>query len=126
MPIAVARDDERRCITVEVTDPWSVEEIAVAIDRQIADRAWSYGTLYDLSYSTWVPSEPDVLWLVKRTQEQVALHGVRGAVALLLNTSADPRLLRHYADYGGVHTHAPVRVFGDRAAATAWLAEQRQ
>jgi hypothetical protein len=125
MPISITRDDERRRISVTITDPWSVEEIAVAMDRQISEGIWKYGTLYDLTGSAWVPSEPDVLWLVKRAQQQAALHGVRGAIAVLIDSSsADRALLRQYAEYGETHSHVVVRVFDDRAAADAWLAEQ--
>ena len=96
----------RRRINITITDPWSVEEIAVAMDRQISERIWKYGTLYDLTGSAWVPSEPDVLWLVKRAQQQAALHGVRGAIAVVVGrSSADTALLRQYAEYGGAHSH---------------------
>ncbi len=94
MPIAITRDDEQRRITVIVSDPWSVEEIAIAVDRQLAEQVWTYGTLYDLRGSNWVPSEADVLWLVKRGQQQVARHGARGAVAVLLDGNNQADLLR--------------------------------
>ena len=125
MPIAVSWDDARRRITVTITDPWSVEEIAVAMDRQISERIWKYATLYDLTGSASVPSEPDVLWLVKRAQQQAALHGVRGAIAVLIGrNSADTALLRQYAEYGGAHSHVLLRVFDDPESADAWLVEQ--
>lgn len=88
MPIGIARDDEQRRITVTVSDPWSVEEILrFTVDRQLAEQVWTYGTLYDLRGSNWVPSEPDVLWLVKRGQQQIARHGARGPVAVLLDAN---------------------------------------
>ncbi len=125
MPIAIARDDEQRQITVTVSDPWSVEEIAIAVDRQLAEQVWSYGTLYDLRGSNWVPSEADVLWLVKRGQQQVARHGARGPVAVLLDANNQAALLRKYAEYGGEHSHVTVAVFDDPAAAGPWLAAHR-
>jgi len=124
MPIAITREDEQRRITVVVSDPWSVEEIAIAIDRQISEQTWRYGTLYDLRNSQWVPSEPDLLWLVKRGQQQVALHGARGPIAVLVGAASSASALQRYADYGGSHAHVLVRVFDDPDTAHAWLAAQ--
>ncbi len=121
MPIAITRDDEQRRITVIVSDPWSVEEIAIAVDRQLAEQVWTYGTLYDLRGSNWVPSEADVLWLVKRGQQQVARHGARGAVAVLLDGNNQADLLRKYAEYGAEHSHLTVGVFEDPSEARQWL-----
>ena len=122
MPIAINRDDDQRRITVTVSDPWSVEEIAIAVDRQLAEQVWTYGTLYDLRGSKWVPSEADVLWLVKRGQQQVARHGARGPVAVLLDGNSQADLLRTYAEYGAEHSHLTVGVFDDLSAAGQWLA----
>lgn len=121
MPIAITRDDEQRRITVIVSDPWSVEEIAIAVDRQLAEQVWTYGTLYDLRGSNWVPSEADVLWLVKRGQQQVARHGARGAVAVLLDGNNQADLLRKYAEYSAEHSHLTVGVFEDPSEARQWL-----
>ena len=121
VPIGINRDDEQRQITVVVSDPWSVEEIAIAVDRQLAEQVWSYGTLYDLRGSNSVPSEADVLWLVKRSQQQVARHGARGPVAVLLDGNNQGPLLRTYAEYGGEHSHLTVGVFDDPDAARQWL-----
>lgn len=125
MPIAINRDDEQRQITVTVSDPWSVEEIAIAVDRQLADQVWTWGTLYDLRGSNWVPSEADVLWLVRRGQQQVARHGAPGPVAVLLDGNSQADLLRNYADYGAEHSHLTLGVFDDLSAAGQWLAAHR-
>ena len=123
MPIVITRNDEQRRVSVRVTDPWSVEEVAVASDRQVSQHAWRYGTLYDLRGSTWVPSEPDMAWLVKRGQQQVALHGARGAVAVLVDHATDAQLAQQYAQYAGPHGLQHVRVFTDEAAVNSWLEE---
>jgi hypothetical protein len=47
MPVRSARDDQRRLITRTLTDPVVFEELCVEIDRQWADQAWDYATLYD-------------------------------------------------------------------------------
>ncbi|MGE3956650.1 MAG: hypothetical protein AB7H96_08030 [Vicinamibacterales bacterium] len=124
MPIAITRDDAQRRLTVAVSDPWSVEEIAVAGDRQVAQHLWRYGTLYDLRGSAWVPSEPDLLWLVKRGQQQVAVHGARGPVAILIDPSSAVDVARRYAQYGGATGHEGACIFTDEADAVGWLAAQ--
>jgi hypothetical protein len=125
VPIAISQDDEQQQMTVAVSDPWSVEEIAISIDRQLADHTWKYGTLYDLRGSGWIPSEPDVLWLVRRGQQQVARHGARGPVAVLIDASQHVDVVRKYADYSAEHGHVLVRVFDEVEVARAWLAQHR-
>src|ERR1700674_4937900 len=48
MPIVYERDDARRLITVTLTEPYAVEDIFGAIDRQAAEDTWDYAMLYDL------------------------------------------------------------------------------
>lgn len=122
MPIAITRDDEQRRVTVTVSDPWSVEEVAVVSDRQVSQQIWRYGTLYDLRGSTWVPSEPDMAWLVKRGHQLVALHGARGPVAVLVDPAAPAHVAQRYADYsGGAGQPYPSRIFVDPVEAAEWL-----
>ncbi|MFT3828029.1 MAG: hypothetical protein QM731_29190 [Chitinophagaceae bacterium] len=116
------QDAEQRRVTVTVSDPWSVEEIVVAGDRQIAKGIWRYGAVYDLRGSTWVPSEPDLLWLVTRGHQQVALHGARGPVAIVVDATASSQLVQCYVEYGGGADAA--RVFESDVAAADWLASQ--
>ena len=122
MPIATIRDDDHHRLTLTVTDPWSAEEIANALDRQVSSELWNYATVYDLRETRFIPSEPDLLWLVKHAQQQVARHGARGPVAELIDGAGHGADLRRYAELGGVHSHVRVRVFTDVVAANAWLA----
>jgi hypothetical protein len=46
-PIAYQRDDQRRLITVTVTEPCSVDDILSVIDRQSGEDTWEYTVLYD-------------------------------------------------------------------------------
>jgi hypothetical protein len=48
MPIAYERDDQRRVITLIVTEPYSVDDILSVIDRQAAEDTWGHAMLYDL------------------------------------------------------------------------------
>lgn len=122
MPIAVTRNDDLRCVTVKISDPWSVEEVAVAADRQVSQQAWRYGTLLDLRGSVWVPSEPDLMWLVTRGQQQHALNGARGPVAVVFDRDTSTSLVQHCLQYGSVSSGEPARAFDDGAAAVEWLA----
>ena len=58
MPIVYQRDDQRRLITVTVTEPWSVDDILGVIDRQAGEDTWEYALLYDLRSVTEI--SPDV------------------------------------------------------------------
>ena len=66
MPTTYGRDDQRRLITVTVTEPYSIDEIINAIDRQAAENAWDYAMLYDLRSGAPMATESDL--------EQLAVH----------------------------------------------------
>ena len=121
MPIVTTRDDERRRITVTVSDPWSAEEIAVSLEHQLTDRAWKYGTLYDVRGASVIPAEPDVLWLVKQAQQHIARHGARGSVAVLIEPGITGTQLQQYSEYAAAQSRMLLRVFVDEAEANAWL-----
>jgi len=122
VPIVTTRDDEQRLLTVKVSDPWSVEEIAVAIDRQLADHTWKYDAIYDLRGTRGMPTEPDILWLVKQGDHHLALRGPRGLVAVLIDPTESGKLQQQYAEYAGAKNRVALRVFDDEAAAREWLA----
>jgi hypothetical protein len=56
MPMAYARDDQRRLITVMVTEPYSLGDLLSVLDRQAAEDTWEYAMLYDLRAVTRVLS----------------------------------------------------------------------
>jgi hypothetical protein len=60
MPIIYERDDERRLITVTVTEPVSVDDILGAIDRQAAEDTWEYALFRDQRGLTQVSTEADL------------------------------------------------------------------
>jgi hypothetical protein len=47
MPIRYDRDDERRLITVTLTEPVSFAELLSVMDRKDAEKTWDYALLYD-------------------------------------------------------------------------------
>ena len=121
MPIVTTRDDERRRISVTVSDPWSAEDIAVSLEHQLTDRAWKYATLYDVRGASVIPAEPDVLWLVQQAHQHIARHGARGPVAVLIEPGIKGTQLQQYSEYAAAQSRMLLRVFVDEAEANAWL-----
>jgi len=68
MPIANQCHDQRRLITVTVTDPCSVDDISSVIDRQAVEDTWEYALLYDLRAMTDAPTETDLQQLTERVK----------------------------------------------------------
>jgi hypothetical protein len=86
VPIAYERDDERRLITVTVTEPYSIGDILGVIDRQEAEDTWWYAMLYDLRALTQATSEADL----QRLADRVKIVGggrQRGPVGIAVGTS---------------------------------------
>ena len=68
MPILYQRDDQRRLITVTVTEPCSVDDISSVIDRQGGEGTWEYALLYDLRAMTDASTEADLQQLAERVK----------------------------------------------------------
>jgi hypothetical protein len=45
---------------VTVTEPYSIDEIISAIDRQVAEDAWAYAMAYDLRSGAPMATESDL------------------------------------------------------------------
>jgi hypothetical protein len=68
MPIVYQRDDQRRLITVTVTEPWSVDDILSVIDRQAGEDTWEYALLYDLRALKEISAEIDLQQIADRVK----------------------------------------------------------
>ena len=68
MPIAYQRDDQRRLITVTVTEPCSVDDISGVIDRQAGEDTREYALLYDLRTLTDASTEANLQQIVERVK----------------------------------------------------------
>jgi hypothetical protein len=124
VPIAYERDDERRLITVTVTDPYSVDHILGAIDRQAAEDTWWYAMLYDLRSLTHVSSEADLQQLAERVKI-VGGGRKRGPVGIAVGTS--PTTFRAglmYTKLAGKQVN--VEVVLTAAQLDGWLARNAQ
>jgi hypothetical protein len=83
MPIMYLSDDTRRLITVTVTEPYSVDDILSAIDRQAFEGKWEYAILYDQRGVTDASIDTDL----EKIAEHVRIAGQgrpRGAVGLVI------------------------------------------
>jgi hypothetical protein len=88
MPITYERDDQRRLITVTVSDPYSVDDILSAIDRQAAEDTWRYALLYDLRAVTRVSIEADLERMAGRVKV-VGGGRQRGSVGLAVASTSE-------------------------------------
>ena len=91
MPSAYERDDQRRLITVMVTEPYSVDDILNAIDRQAAEDTCGYAVLYDLRAVTVASTEADLQQIAERVKA-VAGGRERGPVGMAVG--ARPEMFR--------------------------------
>jgi hypothetical protein len=83
MPVMYERDDERLLITVTVTEPYPVDDILSAIDRQASEGTWEYAILYDQRGLTRVAFETDL----QQMADQVMVTGKgrpRGPVGIAI------------------------------------------
>jgi hypothetical protein len=120
MPIEYQRDDERRRITVTVKGRVTTKEVLAIVARQAADKAWSYGTLYDSREGIDVPTADDLRQLVCEIGALTTRYGPRGPVALVVLEAALYKMARRYAALGDL-TALNVGVFGNVAEAERWL-----
>src|SRR5580704_16348906 len=91
MPIAHVRDDQRRLITVTVTEPYSLGDLLSVIDRQSAEDTWEYAMLYDLRAVTRLSSEADLQQMADRVKV-VGAGRERGPVGMAV--ASEPEQFR--------------------------------
>jgi hypothetical protein len=68
MPIDYQRDDDRRLITVTLTEPFSFDEFLDQVDRQWAEGTWEYAILYDGRTNEHVNPPSELQRLVDRVR----------------------------------------------------------
>ena len=124
MPIYYERDDGRRLVVAASIGTVTLSEALAIIDRQAAEGAWSYGVLYDVRASDYVPTTQDVLALVKHVGTLTTRHGPRGPVAMVVSDAALDKMCRRYADLGEL-TSLDVQVFTAHDEAERWLDSSR-
>jgi len=83
MPIVYERDDQRRLITVTVTEPYALDDIRRVIERQAIEDTWQYAMLYDLRDVTDASAEADLQQIADRVQ-MVGRGRERGQVGIAI------------------------------------------
>jgi hypothetical protein len=81
MPTVYERDDERRLITVVITDPYTVGDMLNAIERQMAENTWEYAMLWDMRATARMATVHEAPLITNRVQS-LSGHRKRGPVAM--------------------------------------------
>jgi hypothetical protein len=119
------RDDVRRQITVTITGPALLADLASVVERQAADGTWRYAVLYDECTGTASLSVSATRALLTVVDRVTRAHGPRGAVAFVCEAGEKLGMARMYSilgDQQGLDSH----VFHDVAEAEAWLDTRRE
>jgi hypothetical protein len=123
MPYQYARDDTARRIRITLTDPLTVAERIAAVEQQVADDAWRYGTLIDARYlAVYKPKPTEMQVVVARVAEFVGEYGPRGPVAIVSNRPtviSAGQMYNHFSDNKNA-----VQVFWDLDEARRFLDQQ--
>jgi hypothetical protein len=122
MPVQYLLDDTQRRIRLVLSDPITVAELLGSVERQLADGAWSYGTLVDARIPFPAPRSSDMESFVSGVRELIAAHGPRGPVAVVARESGPISSAQMFLFFGG-KTDAIV-VFWDLEDARQWLDER--
>jgi hypothetical protein len=89
LPIAYQRDDQRRLITVTVTEPCAVDDIPSVIDRQAGEGTWEYTLLFDLRAMADAPTEAVLQQIAERVKAPLGERD-RGPIGIAIR--AQPAL----------------------------------
>ena len=119
------RDDVRRQITVTITGPALLADLASVVERQAADGTWRYAVLYDECTGTVSLSVSATRALLTVVDRVTRAHGPRGAVAFVCGAGEKFGMARMYSILGeqqGLDSH----VFHDVAEAEVWLDTRRE
>jgi len=124
MPLDFEHDDQRRLVTITVTEPYSPEDLVAAIERLAHEDLWEYAAFYDLRGTTRLPNEGDLEQIADRVKA-VGSGRERGPVGIAIR--AQPALFLASLTY----THLTkefmvVEVLLTSAQVDAWMARNAQ
>jgi hypothetical protein len=89
MPSDYKRDDDKRLITVTMTEPFSMADFIGVVERQAAEDTWSYALLYDLrSLETIKEASPMLQTFVDRLQV-LGAGRTRGPIGVVVGRGSD-------------------------------------
>ena len=123
MPLFTWRQDARRRILVTAEGELSFAAVAMVIEGQLEDGAWSYGVLYDARLVTEVLPADDLGNWVEKLQTLVSEHGPRGPVAVV-TTSPDLRaVIKNYSEQTP-ESLLQIQAFDQYEMAERWLDDE--
>ncbi len=114
------RDDARRRVLAVITGPMNIDTWSAIVTRQIDERAWQYGSIFDMRAASSFEFLDTIPEMIARVATLSRHHGMRGAVVLVvppaLLTEFQQRLFE-YAD----RVPYPFEAYTDMATAETWL-----
>ena len=114
------RDDARRRIRITAHRALQGDDLLAIIDRQAADRTWTYGIIYDLRRAAGATSRIDAISVGEVVQAYTRAHGRRGPVAIVTRSAEMVASGQSYA-YESAKAGNRIDVFSDVVEADEWL-----
>jgi hypothetical protein len=118
VPTTYQRDDDRRLITVTVTEHYAVDDILFAIERQSAENAWGYAVLYNLCAPLSMAADAQ---RIAGQVNAVAQGRARGPVGMAISGQPDESQ-RDLTDTELIRTIVDVEVLLTPTQVDDWLA----
>ena len=117
------RDDARRRIHIIAHRALQGDDLLAIIDRQAADRTWTYGIVYDLRGAEGATSRIDSVSAGEVVQAYTRAYGRRGPVAIVTRSADMVASAQSYA-YEAAKAGSRIDVFSDIEEADEWLDRQ--
>ena len=115
-------DEGHQVVTVVVHERLTADDLIAIVNRQVDDKAWTFGLLYDYR-TTWVPPSPQEIAVASAyVHQQIRIHGQRGPVALVV---AGGPVVDVAATYALNARGFAVAVFWGLPEALNWLSAQQ-
>ena len=89
MPSDYKRDDDKRLITVTMTEPFSMADFIGVVERQAAEDTWSYALLYDLRSLEAIKEASPVLQTFVDRLQVLGAGRTRGPIGCVVGSSPD-------------------------------------
>jgi hypothetical protein len=122
MPIDYSRDDELRCVTIDIRDAFDFREALEVISRLRHDGVSTYALLADARFMTGWPGIGELRDLIAASASLYPEGAARGALAIVAVHSIGYRVACAYASLAS--WRQTVRVFRNRDEAMNWLMAQ--
>jgi hypothetical protein len=122
MPCEYTRNDARRIVRFTAVSPMTLADVTAALDRQLADGAWSFGMLVDIRRA--ILSITEARTLVEDIRERSRRHGPHGPLAMVTRDGVGTAQL--YAMHSANLMPSPIEVFWDMPDAERWLEETQR